>query len=663
MIFRDKTQMVSLGHSWLYSLGVGLLLGLPLVPETVNAQAQASCQGGSVTRYDVTTYHNDPQRTGWNKQETALRPCNVDPRSFGLIKAVSFLSGQIDAQPLVVTNQEVESAQGIRKTYEAVVYIVTSSNTVYAVDGTSGDVLAERTLGIPVNQSKLPGQCGNNAPSIGISSTPVIDLNSKTMYVVAYLLEDEKPVYRLFALDLADLSLKVKPAPLVEASNALIDGTKYEFDPAVSRQRAGLLLANGNIYAAFASFCDFRADISRGWVLGWQIKDSLKPFTQTRLTDFRSRTNGDHNYFLSSIWMSGYGIAADDDGSNLYFITGNSDSKGPFQIGKATTLEESVVRMRGDLTDVVDWFTPSDPLYGVQRLDGGDLDFGSGGVLIIPGEQTGTIKHLAIAAGKVGQMYLLNRDDMGKYDPSGTNRALDTVNIGRCWCGQSYFVGPDGLARVVSSGDPYVRVWKITTDPSPKLTGDYSSSVDLGAGSFQKGFFTSISSDYQRPDTAIIWAVRRPTDERTSALMLYAFDAADGKLLYSAPAGTWPRYKQAAANIVPTIASGKVYVASNGELRIFGLGGQATVNAVAAVQAGAAVASQAELYSGPIIRVEGTRLWLNTSQQGILEIDARKAQQDGLSVHLEPGEPVTVRGSRVGDTIEATSIYHGLSDP
>ena len=149
-------------------LGVGLLLGMPLFPVTVRAQAQLSCPGGPVTRSDVTTYHNDLQRTGWNKQETALRPCNVDPRSFGLIADVVDINGQIDAQPLVITNQEVELAQGIRKTYDVVVYVVTSSNSVYAIDGTSGESFAERTLGIPVDQSKLPGQCGNNAPSVGI---------------------------------------------------------------------------------------------------------------------------------------------------------------------------------------------------------------------------------------------------------------------------------------------------------------------------------------------------------------------------------------------------------------------------------------------------------------------------------------------------------------
>ncbi len=661
-MFRTRTTWTSpfQPRCWIRSITL-LLLVISLLPVAALAQLGEPCPAGTVTRSDITTYHNDAQRTGWNKLETSLKPCNVDPRSFGLLATLKDINGQIDAQPLIVTNQEIELAQGVRKLYDVVVYVATSTNSVYAIDGTNGVILNERTLGIPVDQSKLPGQCGNNAPSIGISSTPVIDADTKTMYLIAYLLEDDQPVYRIFALDLADLSLKVKPAPLIKASHALADGRAYEFDPTVSRQRSGLLLVNGNVYAAFASFCDFRADATRGWVLGWQTKNSLKPLAQSQLNDLRSNTTGRPYFFLSSIWMSGYGLAADDDGSNLYFITGNSDDKGPFEISKTATLEESVVRMRGDLTDVVDWFTPSDPVYGVHKLDGGDLDFGSGGVLVVPGEFVGIARHLAVAAGKVGQMYLLDRDNMGRYDSSGANHVLDTVDIGKCWCGQSYFIGADGIGRIVSSGDPHLKVWKIIAAPTPKLAVEYSSPIDLAAGSFQKGFFTSISSDLQKSGTGIIWAVRRPTDTKASDLTLHAFDAADGKLLYSAPAGAWPRYRGAAANVVPAVANGRVYVASNGELRIFGLGGQASPAIASALPARGVVGPQSETYSGSIIRVEPTRVWLNTVDQGILEIDTGKAQQERLSVHLEPGESITVRGKRIGKAVQATSIYYGLA--
>jgi hypothetical protein len=94
-------------------------------------------------------------------------------------------------------------------------------------------------------------------------------------------------------------------------------------------------------------------------------------------------------------------------------------------------------------------------------------------------------------------------------------------------------------------------------------------------------------------------------------------------------------------------------VASNGELRIFGLGGQGSPAIASALPARGAVGPQSETYSGSIIRAEPTRVWLNTVDQGILEIDTRKAQQERLSVHLEPGESITVRGTRIGKAVQA----------
>jgi hypothetical protein len=663
----------------LFPCALGLLAVLDAgLFEPAAAQAQSPCPAGAAVSADVTTYHNDSQRTGWNPRETILKPCNVNQQSFGLLTDnIVRLDSQVDAQPLVVTNQEVQTSGG-RQRYDVVIYVATEANTVYAIDGLAGKVLTQRTLGIPVPESKLP-DCGNNAPTVGITSTPVIDREAGTIFVIAYLLEDDKPVYRIFALDLADLSPKVKPGRLISASHDLVEGKKYEFNASVSRQRAGLLLANGNVYAGFGSFCDHQADVSRGWVLGWDAK-SLTPLPMNQLHDRRLETNSLHegdppgNFFLASVWMSGYGIAtADDHSGDIYFITGNSDEKGPYQVDPKVNLQESVVRMRGDLSAIVDYFTPSDSRYGLKRLEGADLDFGAGGVFIVPKDQVGPVKHLAVAAGKIGQMYLLDRDSLGKYDPSGTNHVLDAVDIGKCWCGQSYFVGSDGIGRAVSSGDPRIKVWKIVTSPSPKFVPDYSPSVDLHAGGFQKGLFTSISSDGQTAGSAIIWAVRRPTDDTTYALTLYAFDAADGKLLYSGSAGTWRWYQQAAANVVPTVANGRVYVASNGELRIFGPTGQQAVASASvpaqlsaksiqnAQPSGAAPPALGGSYSGSIIRVEGAKVWLNTPENRILQVDTSKARKAGRSVHLEPGQPVTVRGSVVGDVIEATSVFYGLA--
>ena len=254
--------------------------------------------------------------------------------------------------------------------------------------------------------------------------------------------------------------------PVVVSASARLanGGGVYNFNPAVSRQRSALLLAaNGNIYAAFASFCDLNADVSRGWLLGWQAA-SLTPLRSSELDNLLPHST--NNYFLSTIWMSGYGVAADSS-NNLYFSTGNSDYSGTSYSTKYN-LSESIIKISPDLKTVVSFFTPSDATFGVKYLEQTDGDFSSGGVLLLP-DQPGFAQGLAIAAGKVGQMYLLNRSNLGGYSNSQTNNVLGVFSIGNCWCGQSYFQGWDAAGRVVSSGGNKIIVWKLQTSPAPTL--------------------------------------------------------------------------------------------------------------------------------------------------------------------------------------------------
>jgi hypothetical protein len=261
--------------------------------------------------------------------------------------------------------------------------------------------------------------------------------------------------------------------------------------------------------------------------------------------------------------MSGYGIAADDAG-DLYFVTGNSDPSGTTYTG-TTNIQESVVKLSSDLTTVRSLFTPFD--WG--NLDQVDNDFGSGGALLLP-DQPGPIPHLAAAAGKDGNMYILNRHDLGGYTPGGPDKVVGQTNIGSCWCGQSFFSshGP----RIVSSGGSNVTVWKVQTSPSFTITNE-ASSPGLSTGQFP-GFLTSVSSDGD--DDAIIWAVSRPINISPANVLLYAFDAhptGGGHTLtqlFSGVAGTWPN-TGGDANIVPVVANGRVFVASNKQLSIFGL--------------------------------------------------------------------------------------------
>jgi hypothetical protein len=259
--------------------------------------------------------------------------------------------------------------------------------------------------------------------------------------------------------------------------------------------------------------------------------------------------------------MSGYGLAADNDG-NILFVTGNSDYSGTTYDG-VSNIQESVVKVSSDLTTVLDLFTPSNQ----ATLEQGDIDFGSGGVMVLP-DQPGSKPHLAVAAGKFGTMFLMNEDNLGGYSTT-KNNVLGSYSIGACWCGESYFVDQnDGAGRVVSSGSNVVGVWKVETSPTPKLTRVARSSISTGQ---YGGFFTSVSSNGN--SNPIIWALSRPLSQTASAILLYAFNPESGSnmtQLFRGNAGAWPNYA-GNSNQIPVVANGKVYIASNKQLRIFGL--------------------------------------------------------------------------------------------
>jgi hypothetical protein len=502
----------------------------------------------------VTTYHNDNNRTGWNKTESVLTLANVGAATFGLLQKIT-LDDQVDAQPLVVPGVMITAGNFVG-THD-VVYVATENNSVYAIDIHTGTILLSPNFGTPVSS---PLGCNNNGPNVGINGTPVIDLSSNTLYVMIYTQGTSGPAYYLHALALGSLTDKVTPQ-LVTASHPLANGSTFNFNAKYQRQRPGLLLANGSIYAGFGSFCDFSANLSRGWLLGWTA-GSLTPFPANNLNDLQA--NSPDNFFLSSIWMSGYAPATDDAG-NVLFVTGNSDPSGTTYDG-ITNIQESVVKVPSTLGTVSDLFTPMNQ----GSLDQGDTDFGSGGVLVLP-DQAGLTFQLAVAAGKDGNMYFMDEGALGGYSTT-KNNVIATYSVGGCWCGESYFVDSDGVGRVVSSGNSTVQVWKIATSPTPSLTNTISGSINGGIQ--DPGFFTSISSN--GTSNPIIWALSRPNGNTGNPISLYAFnpDSSGGSMtnLFSSTAGNWPN-TGGNSNLVPTVANGLVFVASNQQLQIFGLTG------------------------------------------------------------------------------------------
>ena len=581
------------------------------------------------------TYHYDNKRTGWNTNEIILNGNIVKSIRtsfpFGLLHTVP-LDEKVSAQPLVVPNQFIAGV-GNRD----VVYVVTEANTVYAIDATTGAILTSRNLGPAVSNRLF--NCGDNGPLQGITSTPSIDTAQNGMYLIAYTMDSTDPahpvpVHRLHLIDLSTLADKVSPVT-ISASHTLADGKPYYFLSRVTRQRAGLVEANGNIYAGFASHCDFYQDQSRGWLLGW----NATTLASLPANDLVNRVHTSSQYYLTSIWMSGFGVASDFDG-NLYAVTGNTDPAG-HTFNFPNNLSKSAIKISGDLTTVLGAFTPDN----VDALDHGDLDFGSGGIMLLP-DQQGSTPQLAVAAGKDGDMFLLDRDNMKK---------IAVFEVGPCWCGPSYFEGSDGVSRIVASGGNTLKIWKLgSSGGGPTLIEESSTEIENGQ---RGGFFTSVSSNLRDLNSVIIWAVARPVNS-TSPLMLYAFDA-KGNQLYKAPAGQWG--VNGIAYSMPVVANGKVYVGSNRELAIFGLGTLFTV----IQETPPLVAAQSNLRPaavGVVTAVEGSTITLRKRDGTTITIDISKALASKMAVPIVVGKNIAVWGElNAQGGLEAESVSHGES--
>ena len=230
-------------------------------------------------------------------------------------------------------------------------------------------------------------------------------------------------------------------------------------------------------------------------------------------------------------------------------------------------LQDSAVRLSPDLRTVRDYFTPFDTAIPTTGLDAKDNDLSAGGVMVVP-DQTG-IQPRVVVTGKGGTLYVMNRTlgQMGGYVPGGPDKPK-TRNVGKCKCGPSYFLGSDGIGRIVTSTNNLSTWLNTATFPnSPEAQ------YQMYPTAAKDSFFTSVSSNGTQAGTAIIWAVQRPTTTPPANVTLYAFNATPQNgtftVLYSAPAGTWNVSSN--ANIVPVVANGHVYVASYQALTIFGL--------------------------------------------------------------------------------------------
>jgi fibronectin type 3 domain-containing protein len=529
---------------------------------TVAATAQDQSASGGATAYTsdyagMFTYHDDNLRTGQNLGETVLTPANVSSSTFGKLFSLP-LDGIAYAAPLYVENVAIPN-----KGTHNVVYVATEHDSVYAydADGQSSTPLWKDSFINPANgvttvSADDVGECCDIAPEIGITSTPVIDKSTNTMYVVVKTKEvsggTTNYVQRLHALDLTTGAEKLGGPVVIQAT---VPGTgigstngQLAFNSLRENQRTGLLLVNGVVYFGFASHGDNQP--YHGWIFGYNAS------TLQRTLAFCVTPNQEG----AGVWMSGDGIASDSTGS-LYYITGDGEFDG--NTG-GPDWGDSYIRMT-PAGVVSDYFTPSNQ----DALNAGNHDLGSGGALLLP-DQPGAHPHEMLSSGKDGSIYLVDRDNMGHYSTS-TNNIVQTVPNafpnGQPEPGN--FTAPVYFNGYVFFGptNDTLQAFKLTNGLL-STSATFRSAVVFG----ERG--ASMAASANGSSNGILWAVQR---NDTSPGVLYAYDptnSSNGTLneIYdSSQAGSRDTLDAAAKFNPPTIANGKVFVAGVSQLTVYGL--------------------------------------------------------------------------------------------
>jgi hypothetical protein len=497
---------------------------------------------------NVLTYHNNNARTGANPSETTLNLTNVNSTSFGKLFTIS-VDGLVDAEPLYL------SAVPISGTNHNLLIVATEHDSVYAFDADSGALIWHKTTLQSKETTSDDRGCSQVTPEIGITSTPAISRpqgSNGVIYTVA-MSKDSSGNYhqRLHALDAVTGSELYKgPVEITAKFPGTGDnssGGYVVFDPAQYKERSGLLLGGDIIYLTWASHCDIRP--YTGWVMGYSTT------TLTQKTVLNVTPNGNEG----AIWGSGAGLASDGSG-NIFFL----DANGVFD----TTLDSGGFPGSGDYGNafirltgkgglaVADYFEMDN---GVQESDG-DTDLGSGGaVLFAVKDSSGTTWDLAAGAGKDSNLYVVNRNSMGKFNPNSNHmyQELSGALPGGIWSMPAFY---DDRLYFGPVGQPILEFQfknaKLLTSPVAQTSNSFG----------YPGATPSISSN--KGAEGILWAA-----ENTDPAVLHAYNAITLLELYNTNQAASDRDHFGAGNkyITPLIANGKVYVGTTNGVGVFGL--------------------------------------------------------------------------------------------
>jgi outer membrane protein assembly factor BamB len=527
----------------------------------------AACGGDVISNarnpqsISVLTQHNDNTRAGWNDHETALTTSNVNQQHFGKVSTLA-VDDQVYAQPLVVGHVHIKGGD------HNVVYVATVNNTLYAFDGDDGTLYWVRNITAPglrpPRNTDMTGACGGTytdfSGNIGIVGTPVIDAARQVLYVVARSTDGNAYTQHLHAVSLIDGNeTPGSPVPITATTPGSGDGSVNNvitFNGQTQNQRQGLTLANGVVYVTFSSHCDWGP--YHGWILGYDAG------TLQQRVVYNATPNG----YGGGMWESGAGMAADAAG-NLYIVVGNGtvgDSIDPTNLINRGT---SALKLTpsGATLQVASWFTPTD----YQFINNNDLDYGSIGSILIPNT------NYLLTGGKDGNLYLLNKDAMGDYQPS-SNQVQQVVQLtsSEMHCQPAYYQG---------SATEFLYVWPennpLRAIPYNRGTNqlDPLAAVTFTAGgpTGHSGAMLSGSSDGTKAGTAILWATYAfsgDAEHDVSIGVLRAFDATDvtrelwnsRQNLSRDGAGMYAKFA------APTIANGRVYLPTfSNQVVVYGL--------------------------------------------------------------------------------------------
>jgi Legume lectin domain/Chitobiase/beta-hexosaminidase C-terminal domain len=548
-----------------FQQGIRLRSAIPwafsiLLCTTANSWAQTN----------VTTQHNDIARTGQNANETILTPANVNTNSFGKL-FYYVVDGYVYAQPLYMSNVTMGAGTPQAGTKHNVIFIATEHDSVYAFDadsnlGANGKPLWRVTLldsehGAAAGATTVPtSDIGSQdvVPEYGITSTPVIDPPTNTIYVVGLSKENGSELYRLHALDITTGGEKFGGPVLLSGSVAgngqgSSSGT-LQFNARYEMQRPGLLLLNGIVYIGFGSHGD--SGPWHGWILGY------KAATLKETGAWCSTSNG----FGAGIWDSGTGLTANvPDPVNhpygyLYSATGTGtvDPTAPYTDAMGYSVSVFKLDLNNGVPTILDEFSPFD----ASALTTSNRDQGSGGPIVLP-DSVGGGKHLFMQVGKTGRVYIFDQYNLGGYHPSNTSdpQAKAAVN-GEVYGGPAYWNGniyiwarndrlkAFSIANGVLSGTPTSTAAEVSGFPGP------ASAVSANGTS-----------------NAIVWSVQTDGYTSQSPEILYAHEATNvANLLYSSNENVTRDNPGAAVKFVsPTIVNGKVYLGAEGQVAIYGL--------------------------------------------------------------------------------------------